>query len=271
MKKIFLGVIILLPLLMSCEEDVSKVIQTDLPIEASEIFSISKEWNESLYFALISWEDYHQLDSVSLPSCPEVSIDENTKEVTLNFLSSTACIQTGQYGRSGKLMIKFDTTVLGPNKKWTMSYEDYHFGTNQLDGIRTFSSNDSIHVLEEFDEIIERSLTDVSSEFSGEFIHTKTYVNDSLANFSSVGRILGVNGAGRKFEISIDTPSKHFISCYQQNEILPSSGKENWFVSRGANSEVGYSTTYEALLEECKVAATATLPDGRKLRLNPIE
>ncbi|MEB2776053.1 hypothetical protein SYJ56_12090 [Algoriphagus sp. D3-2-R+10] len=287
MKKLIFIFIMLIPILMSCEEDEDKVIQTDLPTEADQLFSISTDWSESLYFAMISWEEYQQMDTVGLPSCPDIIINEDTKEITLNFLGTTACVQSGEYDRSGKLIIKFDTTAQSPNKNWTMEYEDYQFGSNALEGIRNFSSDDSLQILEEFTEIIERTENDLSTEFSGKYIHTKTYVIDSLTtdsltndsllistelkSFSSVGSIKGVNAAGRAFEITIDNPITHSISCYQQNEILPNTGKENWFVSRGGNSEVNYSTTYEQLLEDCKVAVNTILPDGRKLLLNPGE
>lgn len=259
----------------SCEEDEDKVIQTDLPTEAAQLFSISTDWNESLYFAMLSWEEYQQIDSVALPSCPEVSLDKDTKEVTLNFLASTTCAQTGEYGRSGKLVIKFDTTVTSPARKWTMRYDDYFFGTRAISGTRTFSSeDDSLQVSEEFADLIEKTENELSTEFEGKFLHTRLFskdssARDSLSGLASTGRITGVNAAGRAFEIAIETPVLHNISCYTQNEILPSSGLENWFVSRKGNSEAIYSVSYEALLGDCSVSANATLPDGKKLLLNP--
>ena len=127
MRKLIFGLTLLIPILVSCAEDEDKVIQTDLPTEALELFSISKDWNESLYFAMISWEQYQELDTVGLPSCPAILLNENTREVTLNFLSSTECIQTGNYERSGKLIIQYDTISGGSNQSWTMEYEDYFF------------------------------------------------------------------------------------------------------------------------------------------------
>jgi len=271
MKKLIFGLIILLPILMSCEEDVDKILQTDLSTEAAELFSISKNWNESLYFAMISWEKYQRLDTIGLPSCPDIILDKNAKEVTLNFLSSTACIQTGAYDRSGKLIIKYDTTLVSPNESWTMEYDNYTFGTNSIEGVRTFSSDNSLQVSEEFIGLIEKTEKELSTEFSGKFIHTKTFFSDTLASFTSLGRIKGINAVGRDFEITIDSPLIHNISCYQQNEILPTTGKGNWFVSRGGTSDVSYTVTYEPLLEDCKVAVNANLPDGKKLRLNPSE
>src|SRR5690606_13757871 len=143
-----------------------------------------------------------------------------------------------------------------------------------------FSSDDSLLISEEFTELIEKTENELSTEFSGKFLHTKTYFSesiptdsiptdsiptdsiptdsiptDSLSNdtlaippfisFTSTGRIQGVNAAGRDFEITIDSPIQHSITCYQQNEILPSVGKSSWFVSRGGTSEVSYDVTYE--------------------------
>ncbi|MEB2779766.1 hypothetical protein U3A58_05120 [Algoriphagus sp. C2-6-M1] len=269
MRKLIFILIMLLPILMSCVEDEDKVIHTDSPTEAVSLFSISKDWGESLYFAMISWEEYHLIDTVGLPSCPEIILDQDSKQVTLHFRGASACVQSGAYARRGKLIIKFDTIVQSPTKKWTMEYEDYSFESNAITGIRTFASNSPNQVSEDFTKIIEKTENELRTKFSGKFIHTKAYINNTLTSFTSLGRIKGVNAVGRDFEITIDSPVKHIISCYQQNEILPNTGKENWFVSRGGNSEVNYTTTYEPLLADCKVAVNSILPDGRKLLLNP--
>ncbi|PZX59267.1 hypothetical protein LV84_01297 [Algoriphagus ratkowskyi] len=268
MRKIIFGLIIVVPMLLSCEEDEYKVIQTDLPKEAAELFNISKGWNESLFFALMSWEQYQQIDSVGLPSCPDILLDQTSKKVTLNFLSSTACIQTGSYARGGKLIIQFDTTAESSSQKWTMEYEDYNFESNAIEGIRTFTSNDKINVLEEFSEMTERTANELSTIFSGTFIHKKAFSQNAFSSFTSSGEIIGINAAGREFEIKIATPLFRSIACYQQNEILPSAGKSNWLVSRGGNSKVTYIATYEPLPETCKVVVNAILPDGKKLLLN---
>ena len=206
---------------MGCSEDEDKVIQTDLPTEAAQ-----------LYFAMISWEEYLQMDTVGLarlPSCPDIFLDEAAREVTLQFSSSTECSQTGAYDRKGKLIIKFDTTLLSPAKRWVMEYDGYYFGTKSIEGTRTYSSDDSIQVSEEFTEIIERSENGLSTVFSGKFIHAKTFLSDtleidslsadslvfveSLSSLTSMGRIQGINATGRDFEITMETPITHVISC----------------------------------------------------------
>ncbi|WP_339866618.1 hypothetical protein [uncultured Algoriphagus sp.] len=269
MRKLILGLIVLIPILMSCGEEEDKDITTDVAIEATQLFNISKVWNESLYFAMISWEEYLLQDSLKLPSCPQISIDENTKEVTLNFLASTTCVQTGEYGRSGKLILSYNQAADSVSSVWTMEYDDYFFGTNSIKGIRTFSSDDSLQVSEDFSEITEKTEKDLSTIFNGKFVHIKNYEGDSLTTLVSLGRIEGKNAAGRDFEIIMDSPVKHDISCYQQNLILPNSAKESWAVSRSGTSEATYILTYESQPGECIVYANAILPDGRRLLLNP--
>ncbi|WP_425639983.1 hypothetical protein ACPUEN_09335 [Algoriphagus yeomjeoni] len=269
MKRSIFGLIVLVPILMSCAEDEEKVIQTDLPTEASQLFSISKDWNESLYFAMITWKEYQQVDSLNLPGCPAIHLDQVRKVVTLDFLAGSTCTQSGEYSRSGKLTIKFEDSLANSINQWTLTYDDYHFGSKKIEGIRTFTRNGSDEVLEEFNDLIESTETNLSTEFSGKFTHTKAYVNDSLVSFSSTGSLSGLNAVGREFEIAINAPVNRFINCLQENEVLPKVGAENWFVSRGGNSEVSYLTTYEVLVDECKVAANTMLPDGRKLLLNP--
>ncbi|MEP4375865.1 MAG: hypothetical protein ABJ333_12505, partial [Algoriphagus sp.] len=236
MRKLILGFFILLPILMSCEEDEDKMIQTDLTKEAGELFSITQDWNESLYFAMISWEQYHQFDTVGLPGCPDILLDEKFKRVTLSFPGSSACLQAGPYQRAGELIIQFDTAVASPRQKWTMEYNNYLFEENSLQGIRTFRSDNQATFVENFTNVFEKTETELSTEFSGTFLHERKYTNDSLTSFSSTGKINGVNAAGREFEIDISTPLYHTISCYEQNEILPKTGAENWKVARGANS-----------------------------------
>ncbi len=287
MRKLIFPLICLIPLLVSCKEDEDKVIHTDLPAEADQLFGISQDWNESLYFAMLQWEDYMQMDSLGLPSCPDIILDSMTKEVILDFVSSTECTQSGSFTRSGKLIIKYDTTNQYSDKKWSMEYVDYKFDTRSLDGIRYFSNTDSMHVSEEFTDLVERTENGLSTEFSGKFLHTKSIVIDSLAtdslssdsatyrpkltSFSSIGRITGVNAAGRDIEITMDAPVTHSVECYERNEILPSIAKESWIVSRGGTSRVTYSVQYEQLTEACQVTAIATLPDGKQLLLNPSE
>jgi hypothetical protein len=268
MRRFIFGLILLVPILMSCAEDEEKVIQTDLATEASQLFSISKDWNESLYFALISWEEYQLVDSLNLPSCPAILLNQEAKEVTLHFMASTTCIQSGEYGRSGKLTINFENSSSSLLNRWTLTYDEYYFGTKKIEGTRSFSSDRFNQIKEEFTDLIETTDTKLSTEFSGKFTHTKTYIKDTLASISSIGSIKGTNPVGREFEIAINSPTNRFVTCLQKNEILPAAGVEDWFVSRGGNSEVSYLTTYE-LMDSCKVAANTKLPDGRKLLLNP--
>ncbi len=149
-----------------------------------------------------------------------------------------------------------------------MEYENYFFESKSIKGNRVFLSNNGADVLEEFSGINESTESDLHAEYSGAVQHTLTMDGDSLISFTSTGEINGVNAAGRDFEISIVSTLVNSAYCFQQNEILPNTGKANWVVSRGGDSNVTYTVTYEQLIEECKVAVNAILPDGKKLLLN---
>ena len=271
MRKILFGLIVLLPILMSCKEEEDKVIQTDLPTEANDLFRISKAWNESLYFAMISWEEYQQIDSLKLPNDPIVHINQESKEVTLEFIADSVSIKANKNYRLGKLIISYDTTVLSPNRKWSMEFEDYFFRTDAIYGKRNFSSDDSLVFSEEFTDLIVKTEKELSTTFSGNFVHAESYAEDSTRSISSIGRMTGVNPVGRNFEIILDSPTIHSVFCYQQNEIIPKTGKETWIVSRAGNSIVNYTTTYDPLQDTCRVAVNTILPDGRKLLMNPTQ
>ena len=86
-----------------CQDDADKVISTDLPAEANQMFEISTAWSESLYFSLLTFEEYASMDSTFiLPGCPIVSVETEGRKVTLEFLASTECTQSDEGKGRGK-------------------------------------------------------------------------------------------------------------------------------------------------------------------------
>ncbi len=76
MKKEFLYIFFPLVFLIACKEDDDRVISTDLPTEASQLFVVSNAWSEVLFFTQISFDQYSSGDTLKLPGCPEILIDE---------------------------------------------------------------------------------------------------------------------------------------------------------------------------------------------------
>jgi hypothetical protein len=260
-----LFLLLLFPLLFACEEDEDKTIQTDLTMEASQLFDISNSWGESLYFAMLRWEDYQTVNPSDLPGCPKIALEQSLKQVTLEFLPDSACIKTGQTIRSGKIILDYSPENLS-TQNWTLEYQNYTINQDSLEGTRKFSRSDFNKVSEQFENLILKTNNGVNSTFSGNLNHTTISLRLELIGISSLGTITGTNPAGRKFTTELTDPRQILVSCSKENEILPISGKESWTVARGSSKNVIHQINYEST-GNCQVNATVTLADGRSLVL----
>lgn len=264
-NKYSLLLLLLFPLLFACEEDEDKTIQTDLTMEASQLFNITNSWGESLYFAMLSWEDYQAVNPYDLPGCPRIVLEQSLKQVTLEFLPDSACIKTGQAKRSGKIILDY-TLENSSTGNWILEYQNYTINQDSLQGTRRFSKSNFNKVKEQFDDLILKTNNGVNSTFSGDIDHTIARLRLELIGISSLGAVTGTNPAGRKFTIDLTDPRQILVSCSKENEILPISGKESWTVARGASKSVIHKINYEST-GNCQGNATVTLADGRTLVL----
>lgn len=266
MKKINFFLFPLIILFIGCQEDADKVIDTDLPSEAAQLFDISTAWSESLYFALLTFEEYQALDSAnSLPGCPNLIVENDTRKVFLDFDTENECIQTGTKGRSGKLIIEF-SLIGGITPNWIMEYENYSFDGNSLRGIRTFRKEGLNDIIENFNPLTFKTEKELTTIFSGNLKHSKGLSNS--IGIISGGNISGINAAGREFSIEIPNDRLMLSVCFQNNELIPVAGSETWSIARGLNKKVTHQLKYE-LIDSCNVAANVLLSDGRQLLLNP--
>jgi hypothetical protein len=251
----------------ACQENEEKIIQTDLSKEANQLFNISNYWGESLYFALLKWEDYKQIVPCELPGSPKISLEQTLKQVTLEFLPDTLCVKTGRANRTGKIRLDYPSE-LSANREWTIEYQGYTVNQNSISGIRRFLNTKSNEVAEEFENLDLTTQDGVESSFSGNFIHTTNRINLELVRVSSIGMLSGINPVGRKFTTEFVSPRQILASCIKENEILPFAGKESWTVERGSDKKVIHQINYEST-GNCTVNATVTLSDGRYLVLTP--
>lgn len=268
MKRFHFFYILILVLSSSCQEDADKVIGTDLPQEALQLFETSKAWSESLYFGLLSFEEYQAMDSTStLPGCPSLLIEDDTKKVILDFNSENECDQSGTLTRSGKLILEFSISST-PTANWAMSYDNYSFEGDTIRGIRNFSSENGNEITEFFNPLTIKTQKDLTTKLTGNLKHTKAPLISNSIGIMSGGTMEGMNPVGR--EISIDIPFDRLMltTCFQKNELIPVAGTETWTIGRGVGKQVTHQLTYE-LIDSCQVAANVLLPDGRQLLLNP--
>ncbi|WBL41672.1 hypothetical protein PBT90_12995 [Algoriphagus halophytocola] len=268
MKKVIFILSLCLPLLIGCKEDESKEIQTDLTIEAQEIYGASSALSEPLFFVYFGYENYKNLDSIPLPGCPEILVDDSLKQVRLNFKASEDCTLSEVYVRSGEIILNYDSISNVPDTKITLNYNSYAYGPHSLSGSRTFELDEDSVSHEKFENLLVNYGSDVSSEISGEYNHTLIITDEELSQISSLGQIKGRNPAGRKIEINLISPKIQSKSCFSQNLMLPSGGKESWLVQRGESTTASYAVTYDPV-STCDSNVFAVLPDGKTLLLNP--
>lgn len=267
MKKGVLYIYFPLFFLIACKEDEDRVISTDLPTEASQLFIASNAWSEAIFFTQISFDQYSNPDSLDLPGCPEILADKTAKRVTLTFDPTTTCGQTGTSKRSGKLILNLAQSN-SEDPVWFLEYENYTFEDASINGIRTFTKNPSGVINETFETLTHKTKNELTHQFGGNLIHTLSLVNGVVVGLNSKGMINGRNPAGRNFIFDFSEKRELLFSCFQDNQLFPVSGKENWQVSRSETAQVIYNLTYESK-ENCKVEAYVVLPDGRRLLLNP--
>lgn len=267
MKKGVLHIFFSLIFLIACKEDEDRVISTDLPTEASQLFIVSKAWSEAIFFTQISFDHYSNAESLDLPGCPEILVDKIAKRVTLTFDPGSTCEQTGTSKRSGKLILDLAQSDSG-NPIWFLEYENYTFQDASINGIRTFTKNPSGVINETFATLTHKTKNELTHQFGGNLTHTLSLVNGVVVGLNSKGMINGRNPAGRNFIFDFSEKRELLFSCFRDNQLFPVAGKEAWQVSRSETAQVMYNLAYE-WKENCKVEAYVVLPDGRRLLLNP--
>jgi hypothetical protein len=252
---------------LGCEEDENKNFQTDLSLEANQLFRISTVWGESLYFGLLNFEDYSQIPSGELPGCPSVLIESAEKRVTLTFDPTNICEQTGGVKRTGKLILQYPLFSTN-SSPWILTYQGYTFQNDTIRGAREFSVTALNQVKETFINLKTTSNKNLNTTFSGTLNHSLTKLRNKLIGMSSTGSISGTNSTGRNFSIDISSPRQSLAACFSQNEILPIAGNENWTIDRGQSRVIMHSINYETS-GSCAVTAKVTLSDGRNLLVIP--
>ncbi|MDI1322124.1 MAG: hypothetical protein PSV36_05210 [Algoriphagus sp.] len=267
MKNRVLHVFFILVFLTSCKEDEDRVISTDLPTEASQLFIVSNAWSEALFFTQLSFDQYSNAESLDLPGCPEILLDKTAKRVTLTFDPAKTCEQTGKSKRSGKLILNLSQSD-AETPIWFLEYENYTFEDASINGIRTFTKNSLGVVNETFETLTHKTKNLLTHQFAGNLTHTLSLVNGIVIGVNSKGMINGRNPAGRNFVFDFNDKRELLFSCFQDNQLLPVAGKETWQVSRSETSQLTHSLMYE-WKEKCKVEAYVVLSDGRRLLLNP--
>lgn len=254
-------------LLMSCAEDVSKDISTDLIQEADQFFSFSQAFNESNYLGNISFSDYSRITSAELPGCPTISQIPESRIIELDYSSPAECDQENAIPRTGKIILDFTLSNIA-TPSWSLTYENYSFDGIKIEGIRQFEGLSLSENQESFENITVELEKNLSFVFQGTLSYSTARLSLKPFALSTRGKIEGRNPAGRDFSLSITEAKEQLFQCYREGWALPQSGKESWNVFRGGTKNLAYQVSFQGT-EDCNPVVISTLPDGRTLQLNP--
>lgn len=264
-KQLFLFA--MLPILWSCAEEVSKDINTDLTQEAEQFYSFSEAISEGAFLANITYAEYARMTPAQLSGCPSITHSLDSRIVTLDYSSSGDCAQENANERTGKIILDF-TQSGEASPAWSLSYEDYSYNGNKIEGKREFRGLSVAENQEKFEQLRFEMANQVTFMVNGEFSYTVSRSNLKLSALSARGKASGTNPAGRDFSLVTSVAKNQLFPCYGQGWNLPVSGKESWIVSRGGSSDLEYQVTFNNT-DTCNPNVTALLPDGRSLQLNP--
>jgi hypothetical protein len=268
----FYSFLVLLILTASCYGDIDKDISTDLQFEGNEIFDISISLEESYFYALQPLGYYRSADSLSIPGCPKVSIDEEASKVTLDFSVNENCENSPFVERSGKIFLQY--LALSPlESRVFIEYEDYTINGLKVKGLREFKDSASLQhpnlKIEIFKDLLIINEKNSSSRITGKFVHQIDLLQGQVIGFTSSGELEGRNVAGRRISMEPTLEKTYYAECILQGQVMPTQGSENWRVFRNENQATTHRLVY-SFEEQCNSVATITLADGRLMvyRLN---
>ncbi|NVJ85133.1 MAG: hypothetical protein HWE15_02450 [Algoriphagus sp.] len=250
----------------SCQEDTDRVIHTDITVEATQLLQTSSNWGESLFFAMLDFEDYRQMESEYLPGCPEIQISDGDRRVTIDFSNKKGCDGEDKTFRSGKIILDFSQQS-GFLSFWTMRYENYSFKNFKISGERRFSFVNLTQIKETFENLTFESEKEVRTVISGEFNHSTILSGGLLTGIRTSGSLEGTNPVGRSISMILQAPREEKVECFLTDEPgLPNSAIEIWEISRTSPQTISHSLFYSST-NPCLVQVEALLSDGRRLQL----
>lgn len=256
---------LLLLVLSACLGDVEKTLSTDQQAEGTEIFRITQSLEESLFFALQTFEYYKTVAPETLPGCPEVTVNDANRSVSLVFSTNSTCTNNANTARSGKILLQYIArSVL--ESSVVLTYDNYLFKGNTIEGLREFRQLTSLvnpnRRTEIFENLIIRNEKKSSSRIHGTFTHQLIFQNALLTQFSSGGSIEGRNIAGRDIKMTPGILKNYEVACILGGSLMPRQGSESWEITHGTGQTFTHSLSY-TLLNPCKSTATLKLQDGR--------
>ncbi|WP_291777689.1 hypothetical protein [Cecembia sp.] len=257
-------ILVLLVILFACNPDIDKDITTDLQVEGNEIFRVSFALEESYLFAFQNLDAYRNADTLSLPGCPDILINETDRKVTLDFDVERDCPRGNTIERKGKIHLEF--LQPGTFERITLiSYEDYEVKNFRIEGSREFRQLLNFNRrTESFSDLLILDQFGSSTRVNGEYEFTLSFTNSTLSEFEVTGSLNGRNITGRPIRMEPNNPKKYQASCILSGQHLPNTGRETWRIFRNTTLATTHNLNYEAD-SDCQNKAIVNLSDGRQV------
>lgn len=261
--------ILSIPLFLgSCAEEVSKDINTNLTLEADQLFGFSETIGESAYLGNISYTEYSTIASEELPGCPTIAINPDSRIVTLDYSLPEECEQENNIPRTGRIILDFRLSN-SESPSWSLLYEGYTYRGIKIEGFRMFEGISMNENRESFENLTVKLEKNLSFRVGGQLSYSfSRYGSKPFSLKTTRGRIEGNNPAGRDFLLLVTATKEQLFQCYSAGWDLPQDGKESWIVSRSATADLEYDVSFQGT-DTCNPVVISTLPDGRTLQLNP--
>ncbi|WP_143960574.1 hypothetical protein [Litoribacter populi] len=242
----------------ACTDRFDNQLQTDPEVEGQEIFNASYVLDEHLYYLTMDFDDFQLAsnDSLQLPGCPLINIEEEGRKVTLTF-TNQECPDGNP--RRGAFEISFKDDSLPTS----LLYQDYQVLQNTLEGSRTFLK-DSILISETSEDILIFDAFGSSTRINLHLTHELTFRSDTLNEIITSGEASGRNLAGRTFSMQVVDPKIQKQECWQAGIKMPAIGSESWGVERQTGTTVRHQILYGDQ-GDCDNQAEVVLNNGQKL------
>ena len=258
--------------LYGCVDDEEVRLTTDVTVEGREMFNTSFAISEHLNLLVIPFERYAAIenDTIPLPGCPTIAVNQEDRKVTLTFNPNVTCPNSA-LRRSGIISLFYTTSLINNEEITLVEYLDYSVINLRIDGSRLVTKRtgtelnifkDTMARLMVYDEF--GSSTRVTSEFD----HQLTVGIDSTLQINTTGSGGGRNLAGRIFTFNIDNQKEQYERCITEGIFVHSTGRETWTFERTVTPAVTHRMNFGET-SECDRNVSILLSNGETLIINP--
>jgi len=258
--------------LVSCVDDEEVRLTTDVTVEGTEMFNASFALSEHLNLLVLPFDRYTGFagDTLQLPGCPTIEVNETDRKVVLTFSPTPPC-PNSNLRRTGQISLHYTNSIITNEEAIVVEYADYTVRNTRLEGSRFLTPVNDNGLVNFRDRMVRLMVYDEfgsSTRINAEYEHLLQYENDSAYSINTTGAGGGRNLAGRSFTYTITTPKVQYSSCVAEGIFVPSMGRESWTYERTVSSAVTHTMNFGETAE-CDRNVSLSLSSGETITLNP--